>query len=403
MDQLIEIYHRLLAENQEIYQRKFYADFKFNNRFIGIIGARGVGKTTFILQYLQKNYGHSDKALYVSGDHLYFATHTLLELVDDFIKLYNGELLCIDEIHKYHNWNQELKNIYDAYPQLKVIFSGSSSMDLMKGRYDLSRRVVLRTMCGFSFREFLEIKTKKSYPVLKFNQLVDDSKQIDSALSSIPKLLGYVRDYVKFGYYPIHLESKDYQVFRDKLMSVVDKTIFEDISSFYSLKTQNLDSFKKILYFFSTAKPGSINVNKISKSLGKDHATITEYIQILRDSGLLRFLLIDKTGHALVRNTEKIYPDNTNLLFAINETIGKDTFIGSQRELFVLNSLQNAGEQIFYTKNGDMVCKKYTFEIGGKNKTAEQIKGIDHSFLVKDDILIKTKSTIPMYLFGFLS
>lgn len=403
LEGLIEIYRRLLNEVQPRYQRKFYTDFTMEHRYVGIVGARGVGKTTFLLHYLRQKYGESEKALYFSADSLYFSEHTLLETVDNFVKFYGGEFLCIDEIHKYTNWNQELKNIYDSYPKLKILFSGSSSIDLVKGKYDLSRRVILRQMYGFSFREYLELQTGKKYPVLTLKELFDDSTYPDRKLGRVEKILGYLHEYWKKGYYPTSTEILTYQAFLDTLLNVIDKTIFEDVSAFYALKTENLATLKKIIYFFATSTPGSLSVNSLAKSLEKDHATMTNYIQILRDAGLLRFLLIDKDGHALVRNAEKVYMDNPNLVYAVNQSIGRETGIGGIRELFLISSLNNAGYTVCYSKAGDLVAEKYTLEIGGASKTHKQIKNVANSYVVKDDILYSSLRSVPLYLFGFLS
>ena len=351
---------------------------------------------------MRQHYEQSEQALYISADNLYFFEHSLLEVVDRFVKEFNGQIICIDEVHKYKNWDQELKNIYDSYPNLNVIFSGISSIDLIKGKADLSRRAVLKTMYGFSFREFLEIKENKTYPVLSFADIIANHGKYEQQLLATPKLLGYLKDYWKEGYYPTRFELVTYEAYRDTLRNIIDKVIFEDISSFYSLNTGNLDTLKKILYFFATALPGSININKIANSLKKDHTTIAGYIQILRDTGLLRFLLLNKQGHALVRNAEKIYLENSNLLYALNDEVGKEPFLGVIRELFVVSSLQNAGYHVFCSNKGDIECDSVTLEIGGKNKTTTQIQGVENSFLVKDDLLDGGAKTIPLYLFGFL-
>lgn len=402
MDNLIQTYRRLLKEIIPAYYRNFYGNFKMDNRFIGVIGARGVGKTTFLLQYLREHYQDTEKGLYISGDNLYFADHTLLEIADQFVKLYGGKLLCIDEIHKYKNWNQELKNIFDSYPNLKVLFSGSSSIDLIKGKYDLSRRVILRQMYGFSFREYLELQTGNKYPVLTLKDIFDSTTGVDKEIGSTEKLLGHLHEYWKKGYYPTSNAISTYEAFRDTLIGVIDKTIYEDITSFYALKTENLDILKKLVYFFATSEPGSISINKLANSLGKDHATITEYVQILRDTGILRFLLIDKSGHALVRNAEKVYLDNTNLLYGINETIGKETHIGTVRELFTISSLEDCGHKVFYSKTGDISTAGYTLEIGGLRKSGHQVKNVPNPYILKDDILYSFSNIRPLYLFGFL-
>lgn len=403
MDKLIQIYKSLLEEMKPAYYRRFYRDFRLDNRFIGIIGARGVGKTTFLLQYLRKHYKDSEKGLYVSADNLYFSEHTLFDTADQFVKLYGGDLLCIDEIHKYKNWNQELKNIFDSFPRLKVLFSGSSSIDLMKGKYDLSRRIILRRLYGFSFREYLEFKTGKKYPILTLGEILKKNSQKEKEIGKTEKLLGYLHEYWKSGYYPTSTMIKSYDAFKETLINVIEKTIYEDITSFYSLKTENLDTLKKLVYFFATSPPGSISIHQLSQSLKKDHATISEYIQILRDTGLLRFLLIDKSGHALVRNAEKVYLDNTNLLYAVNESIGKNTLIGTVRELFIISSLENAGYPVFYSKTGDIACEGYILEIGGLRKSKRQIKDTPKSYVLKDDILYSFLNIRPLYLFGFLS
>ncbi|MFH1654414.1 MAG: AAA family ATPase [Pseudomonadota bacterium] len=402
MDILIETYHRLLDEVKPLYHRHFYDLFKLDHRMIGIVGGRGVGKTTFLLHYLRENWAGKEDAIYISADHLFFSETTLLDFVDQFYKEHAAKIICIDEIHKYSNWGQELKNIYDSYPKLKIIFSGSSSINLIKGRCDLSRRAILNRMAGFSFREFLECKLRKNFPVIALNNLIDNAFDCSRDISNTPKLLGYFKEYLASGYYPIFTEFENYNAFKDALIAVVDKTIYEDVSNFYSLKTSNLEALRKLIYFIATSSPGEININKLAKSLRKDHSTISEYLEMLRESGLLRFLLIDKRGHALIRNAEKIYLSNTNLAYAICMNLGKDVDIGSTRELFVISQLEDAGYDVFYSKSGDISCDKYVFEIGGKGKGASQIKGVENAFLVKDDILIGNKNEIPLYMFGFL-
>lgn len=403
MDTLIEIYQRLLREMVPSYRRKFYDDFEMESRFVGVVGARGVGKTTFLLNYLREHYPDSPQALYISADNLYFVEHTLFETVDQFVKNFDGQFLCIDEIHRYTNWDQELKNIYDSFPKVSVIFSGSSSIDLTHGKADLSRRPVLKTMHGFSFREFLEIQEHKSYPILSLGNLVKNHHRYAQKLSQIPKLLGFLKEYFKQGYYPTFLELDSYEGYKNTLQNIVDKVIFEDISSFYSLNTLNLDTLKKIIYFFATSQPGGVNVNKLAQNLKKDNTTIAQYIQMLKNTGLLRFLLKDKQGYALVRDAQKIFLDNTNLLYAVNQEVGREPHIGVMREMFVLSSLQNSGYHVFSTDMADFKSQSYYFEIGGQNKTSAFIQENKQGYIVKDNTLVGDRKNIPLYLFGFLS
>ena len=402
MQALIGTYHRLLSEIVPSYWRRFYDEFVMDSRMVGIVGARGVGKTTFLVSYLREHYGGSDRSLYVSADNLYFVEHTLIEVADQFVKDFAGEILCIDEIHRYRNWNQELKNIYDSYPKLSVIFSGSSSVDLVKGKYDLSRRANLKTMYGFSFREYLEVWEKAKYPILTLAEIRTNHTMYAQELMKTPKILGYLKQYLKGGYYPTFLEMGSYGAYQSSLRGIIDKIIFEDISSFYSLNTSNLDTLKKIIYFFGTAQPGTVNINRLAGSLKKDYTTIAEYVQILRDTGLLRFLRRNKQGHALVRDAEKIYLDNPNLLYAVNQEVGKEPLVGVSRELFVIGSLENADYHVFFSEAADVECDGHLFEIGGKNKTASQLKGKE-GYLISDDVLVGDSRTIPLYLFGFLS
>lgn len=403
MNTLNEIYQRLLREMTPVYRRKFYDDFKMNSRFVGVVGARGVGKTTFLINYLRDYYPDSPQALYISADNIYFIEHTLFETVDRFIKEFNGQILCIDEMHKYKDWDQELKNIYDSFPKLSVIFSGSSSISLIRGKADLSRRPVLKPMYGFSFREFLEIQEHKSYPVLSLDDLVSSHYRHAQNLMRIPKLSGYLKEYFKQGYYPTFLELKSYEAYKNTLQNIIDKIIYEDISSFYSLNTLNLLTLKKIIYFFATSQPGSVNINRLAQNLKKDNSTIAEYIQILKDTGLLRFLLKNKQGYALVRDAEEIFLDNTNLMYALNEEVGREPLTGVIREIFVTSSLQNAGYHAFSSDMADIESAGYCFEIGGKNKTSTFIQKNGKGYIIKDNILIGDKKNIPLYLFGFLS
>ncbi len=400
MKQLFQVQKRLIEDLSNIYFRNIYQKFKSSHRILSIVGERGGGKTTYMLQYIKENYGGSERALYISADNLYFVDNSLVETAEKFVNEYAGELLCIDEIHRYDNWAQELKNIYDTYPNLKILFTGSSAIDLINQKFDLSRRAVLRKMPGFSFREYLEYKLKDDYPILT----LDDLKSEDKKRLNFDKkgILGHFKQYLKTGYYPLSFQlENDIEVY-EAINGVIDKVINSDIISYYNLKTSTLPIFQKILYFVHTSVPGEININKIAKSLNKDHSDVARYIQILRDSGLLQFLMIDKSGHALIRNAEKFMLNNSNLSYAIGHFTGKENNIGSIREIFVNNQLKNADLKPFYSKEVDIICENIYLEVGGKSKKFNQIKGMDNAFLVKDDILYRSKGVIPLYLFGFL-
>ena len=411
MQTLIERYNSLKKDYKNVYQRKIFESMESSHRIVGIVGGRGVGKTTYLLNYLNINYKDSSRALYVSADDVYFSNNKLLELAKQFVDEYDGKILCIDEIHRYPNWPQELKNIYDKYANLKIIFSGSSAVDLIKQKYDLSRRAILRTLPGFSFREYLEFTLNVKLPILTLDQLVGKRISSISKITDIKKLLGLFKDYQRIGYYPLFKNFSNNEDFFEAMNGVIDKVINIDIASYYSLKTETLPIFKKILYFVFTSKPGSININKLSGSLGKSFPDTSRYIEMTRESGLVRYLLNDKSGHALIRNAEKVYLDNTNLAYALSYRIGKEVDLGSLRELFVINQLESAGYKVFYSSAGDIFVgakkkilgkKDYIFEIGGAGKDASQIKNEKNAFVAADDILFGDIKKVPLYLFGFL-
>jgi len=397
-----EIYALLLNKVDLQYKRFLYDKIDFDQRLIGIIGPRGVGKTTLILQYLKENHAENPKAIYLLADNVFFKKNDLFNFVRDFYLKQGGRLVCIDEIHRYENWNQELKNIYDSFPDMKIIFSGSSSIDLVQGKHDLSRRGVIYNLPGFSFREYLLFETGQELEVISLDNVFSEHEKINMKLAKIENILMHFNNYLSAGYYPFYRETKEISLYYQKINNVINKIIYEDITSFYKLKTQNLIVFKQILVFLATISPGEINVHKLANSLGKNYDTAANYLEILNEANLVRFLGISKSGHALIRTAKKVYLDNTNLYGAINFNLGKEIQIGTMRENFMLNQLQNAGLNPAFSEVGDMKINGVVLEIGGKNKKTNQIKNVKNSFLVADDILIGNEKQLPLYIFGFL-
>lgn len=395
------IYNRLLKSTRYPTHRYLFEKFSLNNRLTGIIGARGTGKTTLMLQYIKEHIDDKSTCIYASLDNIYFTNINLFDFVEDMYELEEIKIFFFDEIHKYKNWNQELKNIYDSFPDIKVIFSGSSTLDLVNGTYDLSRRGITYHLYGLSFREFLNFKLKLELPKLTFEEIITQKGKNVANITETESIRRYFKEYLKSGYYPFYFEDMDNYL--ERISNVIDKTIYEDIANFHNLKTGNLILFKKLLAFFATIPPGETSINSISKNLGVDNKTVTHYLEIMESTGLLTSIKINKSGSSLLKTPEKVYVDNFNLYSFLSKSLGLEAKVGTIREIFFIKMLQNSGYKLFYSKIWDFEIDNKNFEIGGKNKTRKQIKNnLENSYLVKDDIIYGEKDVIPLYLFGFL-
>lgn len=403
MQQLFEAQAILLKDFQSepFYNREIFKQITLDNHATGIVGSRGVGKTTLLLHQTLLANEKEQKALYVSGDNIYFLEHRLYDLADQLYKETDVTLLCIDEIHKYKNWQQELKNIVDTFRRFKVLFTGSSMIDIVRGKYDLSRRVTLHHLHGFSFREYLEFSTEKKYPIISFEQLIKEHLTLANNID-IAKPIQAFQSYCRLGYYPFFKElSQDTEKFQ-AIQNVIQKTIYEDIATFYSLKTPTLLLLEKLFQYVISSSPGELNAYKLAKILDKDFVSISGYLKILNESGLIRYLHTNKAGKAMLRNPEKMYPENTNMITASLVAQPNDNIIGKMRETFTLATLQNAGLKVYYGAQGDFVVNDFVFEVGGKNKTLKQLKDVKNGYLLCDNILVGDRSRIPLYLLGFL-
>ncbi len=404
IEKLFEIQKILLEQfNQQnfYYARESFHQIQLDNRIIGVVGSRGIGKTTFLLKQVLLANQKNPLALYVSADNIFFLDHRLLEVADTLYKETDVRLLCVDEIHKYPNWAQELKNIVDSYPDMRVIFSGSSAIDIIQGKYDLSRRVTLYELHGFSFREYLEITLQKTLPKISLDELIHHHLKIAQSLD-IPQILKHFKEYLRSGYYPffriLTQEAEKFQA----IENVTQKTIYEDIATLRSLKTSTLLTIERLYKYVLQALPGELSVYKLANTLGKDFENTSEYVELLKQAGLIRCLYPNKVGKTFFRNPLKIYPENTNMIYAHYVPQLQDMTLGKSRETFAINQLQNAGITVFYSEEGDFKVNKFLLEIGGKNKTTAQIKNHKNAYLFADGILIGSAQTIPLYLLGFL-
>lgn len=387
-----------LVKNQFSHTRELFSEIDFDDKLLWIIWPRWVWKTTLLLKYLSQN--DLSKSLYISADNIYFLENKLFDFAFRFRKEYDWRLFIIDEIHKYKNWQQELKNIYDSIPNLQIVFSWSSSIDLKWWNYDLSRRAKLYTLNWFSFREYVNYIHNIELPKYDLETIISNHLLISQEIHDFP-IIQTFKKYIEGGYYPYYVNEK--QKDASKIIETIEKIIYDDIAQFYNIKTENLIYFKKILNYLSAIDPWEINVNKISKTLQIDNKTVNSYLEILEKWWLVRFFLQDIFGYNIMKNTSKIYLENTNLLFVINKMLLQEVKIWSVRETFFIQAIQNSKNKIKSTKILDFVIWEKIFEIWWRNKTFKQIKdNKENSFLVLDDILVWEKNVIPLWIFGLL-
>lgn len=394
------IQERLIDEVKTDHYRFLYHDFSLDSRLTGLIGPRGVGKTTLLIQYLKNHPELLSHAFYFSADHMYFSQTSLYEVVEDLYLTSGIKIFFIDEIHKYSNWCQELKNLYDGFPSMKIVFSGSSSLDLVKGSYDLSRRAILQRLPGMSFREYLNFTHELDIAKISYSDLLSGSHDLGTVITKTSGIKGLFQNYLQHGYYPFSTEDQQY--FNQKLLRVIEKTIYEDIANYYQLKTENLHLFKKILTFLASISPGKVTAHNIAKNLSVNDRTIMHYLQILYETGLTQMVYSGASGSVSLRKPEKVFLNNTNLHYALASDGGKSIETGTTRELMFIQSLRGAGKKVYFSQVGDFSVEDRIFEIGGPNKDRKQVKSIVDAILVKDILASIDRRVIPLLFYGFL-
>jgi len=348
-----------------------------------------------LLQYLK--FHLKEKGLYVSADHPYFYDNSLLDLADQFEKD-GGAVLLIDEIHKYPRCSTELKNIYDGYPGLQIIFTASSALEIQKGESDLSRRVITYELAGLSFREYLEFEHELKFSTLSLDEILKNTTDFTQEILQQLKPLPLFKKYLINGYFPF--SKKDTQAeFSVKLNQVINTVLESDLAAIEQYTAGNVVSIKKLLGIISESVPFTPNISALAtkRKLGRD--TVNNFLLQLERARLLNLLHQQTKGVAALQKPDKIYLENTNLSYALKNAPD----VGSLRETFFLNQLKNAGHQVGLPKAGDFIVDgKWTVEIGGKTKESKQIKAVKNSFLVLDDIEISYQNRIPLWAFGFL-
>lgn len=386
MERLYEYYYKLLDEVNTDFIRYIYEDINWDSRMIGITGPRGVGKTTLVLQYIKKNLDKRE-TLYVTAEDFYFAENKLVDLADSFSKN-GGKYLFIDEIHKYQNWSKDLKLIYDYYSDLHVVFTGSSVLDIKKGASDLSRRATMFNIQGLSFREYLQlfhdIKSKK----YSLDEILDHKVEIQGLKYPLPLF----KDYLMNGYYPFALDGD----FKIRLMQVVNQTVESDIPQFAGMNVSTGRKLKKLLSIISKSVPFKPNFSNLAKRLDASRNIIPDYCIYLEEAGMISQLKDSTSGISGLGKLDKIYLDNTNLIYNLG---GDDSNIGNIRETFFFNQTRIISE-VLASPYADFLIDGKTFEVGCKHKGQKQIKNIDNAFVVKDNIEFGFSNIIPLWQFG---
>ena len=397
MEQLVADFYRLLARYEEFTQMRYlYDEINWDNRLILIRGPKGAGKTTMIMQHILRTFPDKSKVLYCSVDHLWFASHTLLDLAE-YAYTHDISHIFFDEIHKYQNWSQEIKNIYDSYPKLHVVVTGSNALELSRQKYDLARRCRVYAMQGLSFREYLKLEGVADLPVLSLEEIVSNHINLsaDITIKKNIKVLLYFERYIKEGYYPFYRdEATNYY---DRLSQVIDAIIFNEIPAVSNLEYESVYKVKPLLAILAQQNPYTLNISALGKTLNASRNVLLKLLDLLDQAALIRRLYADD-GWAQINKPEKILFNNTNLMYALSPNAD----VGTVRETFCASMLAK-GHKIAMPQKGDLLVDKHLlFEVGGRTKGYKQIANIPDSYVVTDDTEMGFENKIPMWLFGFL-
>lgn len=391
-------YNQVLQKNvSSTFKRFLFEEIDWEQRMIAITGARGVGKTTMMLQRQKEMSGIGEYSIYVSMEHPHFYNHTLFDLADKAYKM-GIRQIYVDEVHKYTAWSRELKVIYDMFPDMQIVFSASSALNIYRGEADLSRRVVTYPLPGLSFREYLKMKGLLDFPKLSLNQITQNHTSLAQEIDQGEKfhILPEFNQYLKSGYYPfmVHLKEADYTV---RLNQVVNTVLDMDMAYAEGYTPSTALRIKKLLAVLAESVPFQPNVAELARKLGISRDTIYQYLNHLEQGSLVLSLHAHGKGVSVLQKPEKLFLENTNLAYAMSPRPDK----GSLRETFIMNQLSHSGWKPTAPKTGDFYVNDITIEVGGKQKSKNQIKEIENAYIAADDILVGFGQKVPLWMFGF--
>lgn len=395
MEALFDFQENSIRSIANGFRRYLQEKIDWDQRMIGIKGPRGAGKTTSMLQHLKFDLKMSKEALYVTADHAWFYNHTLFETADSWYKM-GGKILFIDEVHKYPNWSLELKNIYDGYPELKVVFSASSALDIYRGEADLSRRVIVYQLAGMSFREYLLMQKGIDIKPISFDNLVVEHQDLARKITSNLRPLPLFKEYLKQGYLPIIAEGP--KTYSAKLGQIITTILENDLAYIETYNSGTAQKIKKLLAVIAESVPFKPNIASLARKVDLSRDSVYLYLSLLSKAKLITPLYTANKGVSSLQKPDKLYLENTNLAFALSGTPD----IGNLRETFLLNQLINADLQIFEPKEGDFIVKEHVIEVGGKNKSSHQVSHLSNYLIAADDIEVGSPNRIPLWMFGFL-
>lgn len=397
MEKLFSFQDNLIKNTKMDFKRYLYDEVSFENRMLAIKGIRGVGKTTLLLQYLKTQ--NPAKSLYVTADHPWFYTHGLLDTAEEWHKQ-GGRLLIIDEVHKYVNWSAELKNIYDGFPDIRVIFTASSALDIYRGEADLSRRVLSYSLHGLSFREYLAINHIHTFHPISLEDIINNHRQLClDILEKVEAPLVYFKKYLRSGYLPFGTREMNEEDYLTRVYQIVDATLAYDLAFINDYSAVHQSKIKKLLGILVETVPFIPNITELAATLQISRNTLLLLLEHLEQGSLINKISKTGRGTSLLQKPDKIVLENTNFSHALSQ----QPVEGTLRETFFVNQVRNKGYSVEVAEQGDFLVKgQYTFEVGGKNKKQKQIKEVENAYLVKDNINSGFGNVIPVWLFGFL-